>query len=219
MPARRPGLAGLLLALALGACAAPGTVPGAGPAKDAAGGEARAMVTAFGHICGRLDRAEVARRAGTYGFAPIRRDLLPADAQAQVARGEATIFIRPSPGTPMLFWNEAPRCELVFAGLPQAEVETEFTAFLEALARTGELTVATASPEQLAQLRRDGPAEPRKAAVVTPRVMVPGGQRTFMLLVSNEGPRAPVVSMVTARAGTGGGAAASTRELPKDPAP
>lgn len=187
-----------LLALGLLAACAP---PGAGDKPFVQGQgvttPARAAVVAFGQICGRLDREEVARQAARFGFGQVRREALPPEAQAMMARENTTIFLRPVPGSPMVFWNESPHCELIAGGLPLAEMEAEFDLLLAALGNSAELSVARATPAQLAALPVTGPARPRQAAIVMSRALTAGSQRSFMLSVSQDPARGPVVSLST----------------------
>lgn len=207
----------LLALLTLAACATSNEQVSRGAPKDGTPGEGRAAVAAFAQICVPLDRAEVAQRATRYGFAPIRREALPPAAAASLPPA-TTPFLRPGTSTPMLFWNDAGRCELVGDGLPTAEVEAEFARLLATLGASPNLAVAAASPEQLATLPADGPARPRQAAVVTPRALVAGAQRTIVLSVAPEGPRGPVVSMAMQRfSPTADTVPTTPRELPKDP--
>lgn len=192
----------LLAALALGllaACAQPGAGDKPFVQGQGATSPARAAMIAFGQICGRLDREEVARQAARFGFGQVRREALPADVQATMARENTIIFMRPVAGSPMVFWNEVPHCEMIAGGLPPAEVEAEFALFLTALGNSAELSVARASPEQLASLPVTGPARPRQAAIVMSRTLTAGTQRSFMLSVAQEPARPPVVALSTRR--------------------
>jgi hypothetical protein len=219
MPGARSGraFAALALAAALGACAATGTRPGAGVAQEEGGGEARAAVIAFAQICSRLDRPAVLREAGRFGFAPVRREALPPEAAAAVASGTTFILVRPGPNSPMLFWDDTPQCQLIASGLAPADVEAEFGRFLTTLGDSPQLSVAMASPEQLAALPADGPARPRQAAVVMPRALVGDAQRSFVLSVAPQGPVGPVVAMSTRRIGGAGGVSPARQPEAKAP--
>jgi hypothetical protein len=208
------------LAALLGAtaCASPGA-PKSAASGDAntATSEARAAVAAFSRICGRLESGEIARRAASFGFMSLRRELLPPEATASLRPG-TLVFIRPGEGTPMLFWHETRQCQLVMAGLATGEVEAEFTRMLASLAASSNLNVESASPAQLAALRGSEPLQARQAAIVTPRALVADGQRAFVLHIQADGPRGPVVSLTTAAVGdapTPDGTV--VRQLPKDP--
>lgn len=219
MPGARSGraFAALALVAALGACATAGPEPAAGIAQEGGGAEARAAVIAFARICSRLDRAAVLTEAARFGFAPVGRDALPPDAAAAVASGTTFILVRPGPNSPMLFWDDTPQCQLVASGLAPADVEAEFGRFLATLGDSPQLSVAMASPEQLAALPAEGPARPRQAAVVMPRTLVSDAQRSFVLSVAPQGPVGPVVAMSTRRIGGAGGVSPAAQPEAKTP--
>ncbi len=199
--------------LAVGACAAPGQ---RGEAKDGPAGDAAALVSAFGQICGRLERAEVARNAARFGFFSLRRNALSGTEMAP-RPPETAVFVRPNPGrNEMLFHTEAQNCTLMAGGIDPAAVETEFGRYLAALGSSREHSVAAAAPEQVASIQVSGMVRPRQLALVTPRAVVAGGTRIVMFSIaeSRTGERAVALEMGVPRA-----PAATPQQEPKDPLP
>jgi hypothetical protein len=96
---RTPHSAALALALLLGGCAATAgdkfnPNPDAAAATTAGVTASAAAVRAFGHLCGRMEEAEVRRRAAAYGFAPMNPNRLP---PAVTRGGEVRMMARPGP--------------------------------------------------------------------------------------------------------------------------
>jgi hypothetical protein len=129
----KAGRAALFTTLALlAACAAE---------PDDASMQAASVVRAFANICGRLDAAEITRRAGGLGFRAIDPDRLPPEARDRFPRdGSVQMMIRPStvPGSvgAILAWNaQGPSCELAVGGVAPAAMEREFDRMVATLSK------------------------------------------------------------------------------------
>lgn len=181
------------LMLALSGCAAtpPEAPPDAGPGAQTA-------VAAFARACGSLARAEALTRAGALGFVAARgTPMAEAVLQQAEARG-ATVLVRPNPAPALLFWHDAPHCEVAVPNPDGPALEAEFARLLAALsaaaaASGGVAQFALASPEQVARLAGAEAARGEAGrlvalGVVAPRVPLPGATaRVFSLRLPGPG--------------------------------
>lgn len=208
---RLRGLALLVLSLGLGACAA------TGPAETIPG-ETAAAVAAFGQTCGRLERDAVMEGGRRFGFQPLRVEALPAEMAERLRRDNGEVLARPGQRVSLLFWSPVPHCEMLLPGLPPDQLEREFAAYVDALARSQRVTVASASEAQLAQINERGPLRFRRLYLVTPRVMTDGPPTLMSLSVATEPDGTPRPALAN-RATQPGAAtpAAVTPQIPKDP--
>lgn len=175
-PLRR-ALGALAGALLLGACQA-GADGSRAPVTRAApvGPEAEAM-RAFGRICGRLDRAEVARRGAEFGFAPVRSADMPPGLRDALAQTGGVIYMRPAGAPAMLIWDEPSSCELGVGGINVAALEREFARFLigvEEAAAGSRVMVTRLTAEQVARASGGNGSRLRQGAMIGPRGLTPG---------------------------------------------
>ncbi|WP_149536349.1 hypothetical protein [Siccirubricoccus phaeus] len=182
----------LCLSLLLAACAEGGVdkfgLPARATGRDGdtgAGGvpgTATAAVTAFLHLCGRLEGAEVESRARTYGFVPLDPSRVPA-AAAPVPGSR--VMARPQGAPAVLVWTEAgPGCELAVGGVDPAALTSAFDTMLQGLGQRPELVVNSSlplPPDQGGELRL------QRAAVVAPRALVPAPPRLIFLRTASGG--------------------------------
>jgi hypothetical protein len=176
MPVRRTSRpVALVLALLLAGCTAPGADKFTSNSGAAASSTAAAAVQAFGHLCGRLEWAEVQRRAGAYGFVPVDPNRLPSGA----APADGTRMLgRPGAAPAVLIWSDAgPRCELGVSGVDTAALTGEFDAMLRAFEQRPEMAVNSVPPPA----GETGAFRLQRMAVLTPRALVPMPPRAMAL--------------------------------------
>ncbi|MCO6417304.1 hypothetical protein JYK14_14175 [Siccirubricoccus sp. KC 17139] len=202
----------LCLPLLLAACAGAGDKFGS-PAVPAGGvGTASAAVTAFMHLCGRLEPEEVERRARTYGFVAIHPSRLPSGAPLPAG---SRIMARPQGAPALLFWSDVgPGCELAVGGVDPEALATEFDTMLRGLGQRPELAVNTNLP-----LPPDPGGELRvqRVALVSPRALLPSPPRLMALRTANA-PRT-IQAVLTLRVMTPGATAAAPPGMLATPPP
>lgn len=185
---RGPAWIAVGLALLGAGCAAS---PGAPASPQEA--EAAAALTAFFHVCGRLEPGEMERRSRGLGFVPVDPARLPTPPPPG-----AQVMARPPAAeggvAALLTWNDrTPSCEMAVAGVSPAAAEGVFNARVEVL---------SANPSVQLRAVQIPAGAPRDASGLVIRRMV-------LLLARDQAPPRPhLVLLRTAEAAAPGRAAA-----------